>query len=86
MLTDAWCDAERKRWADFLRSIRDRQQMPDGSKLTETEVARRLRVRQSTVSKYERADSGIDLPELPQIATALESNLLGLVAEFETRA
>lgn len=53
--------------------------------LTEVEVARRLDEPQSFVSKYENMKRRLDLIELEQVATALDTTLLAVVDEFEYR-
>jgi transcriptional regulator with XRE-family HTH domain len=51
--------------------------------LTQRDIAKRLGVPQSFVSKYESGERRLDLPELRQVCTALEITLSDLVKRFE---
>jgi predicted XRE-type DNA-binding protein len=53
--------------------------------LSQVEVARRLGVPQSFVSKYENGERRLDLIELEQVARALGTTLGLLVAAFESQ-
>lgn len=50
--------------------------------LAQTEVARRLAVPQSFVSKYESGERRLDLIELEQVCKALGVSLVDVVASF----
>lgn len=50
--------------------------------LTQREVAKKLGVGQSVVSKYESGERRLDLIELEQVANALNTSLLVVVAQF----
>ena len=51
--------------------------------LRQSDVAERLDVHQSFVSKYESGERRLDLVELKQVAEALDINLSKLVRKFE---
>lgn len=51
--------------------------------LRQVDVAERLGVHQSFVSKYESGERRLDLVELRQVADALQTDLAGLVRSFE---
>jgi transcriptional regulator with XRE-family HTH domain len=54
------------------------------AKLTQLEVARRLRKPQSFVSKYESGERRLDLVELRQVCKALEVSLAEFARRFES--
>jgi transcriptional regulator with XRE-family HTH domain len=51
--------------------------------LTQAEVAKRLKLPQSFVSKYESGERRLDLIELREVCKALGVSLLAFVKEFE---
>ncbi len=71
--------AEAKAVRDILREART------AAGLTQVELARRLRVHQSFVSKYEAGERRLDVLELRRIAIALNSSLARLVSKLELR-
>lgn len=81
----AWIDGHersyRERWTllcELLRAVRIE------AGLTEAEVARRLGEPQSFVSKYETMRRRLDLIELQQVASALDTTLIAIVTAFES--
>lgn len=70
---------EAKAVRDILREARI------AAGLTQVELAKRLRVHQSFVSKYESGERRLDVLELRRIALALNSNLARLVSKLESR-
>lgn len=54
------------------------------AELTQVEVAARLDVPQSFVSKYESAERRLDVIELKHVAVALGTTLAAVVERFET--
>jgi transcriptional regulator with XRE-family HTH domain len=69
-------DSERRRLAALLREQRER------AGLSQVDVADRLEVHQSYVSKYESGERRIDLAELQDICSALGIRLVDLVRRF----
>lgn len=69
--------AENKRLIALLRDYRERVG------LRQVEVAQRLEVPQSFVSKYESGERRLDLIELRQVCAALGITLQELVGSFE---
>ena len=63
--------------AELLRSVRAE------AGLTQSEVADRLDLPQSFVSKYESGERRLDLVELQQICRALKISLTDFVRRFE---
>jgi transcriptional regulator with XRE-family HTH domain len=63
--------------ASLLRSARSE------SKMTQSELAERLGLPQSFVSKYESGERRLDLVELRQICNALEISLADFVRRYE---
>ncbi len=51
--------------------------------LTQIEVAARLDVPQSFVSKYESGERRLDVVELKHVAAALETTLTAVITRFE---
>jgi transcriptional regulator with XRE-family HTH domain len=68
---------ESEKLAALLRSVRSK------AGLTQAEVADRLEVPQSFVSKYESGERRLDLIELKQICKALRISLVDFVQRFE---
>jgi ribosome-binding protein aMBF1 (putative translation factor) len=68
---------EGEKLAALLRSVRSE------AGLTQAEVAERLKLPQSFVSKYESGERRLDLVELRQICRALEISLGDFVRRFE---
>jgi Helix-turn-helix domain len=83
---DVWYQEEWSRLCLLLKVARQRSQRPDGEPLRGQDVAERLGVPQSFVSKYETQRRRVDFVELEQIAGALDTTLLALVVEFEGNA
>ena len=71
------CSTESEKLAALLRSVRSE------FRLTQAEVAERLEVPQSFVSKYESGERRLDLVELRQICKALGISLGDFVHRFE---
>lgn len=71
------CSAEGEKLAALLRSVRSE------SGLTQAEVAERLKLPQSFVSKYESGERRLDLVELRQICRALGISLGDFIRRFE---
>lgn len=69
--------ADQDRLTALLREFRRR------ASLRQVDVAARLDVPQSFVSKYETGERRLDLIELRQVCLALNSSLIELVTEFE---
>jgi transcriptional regulator with XRE-family HTH domain len=69
--------------ADSLRSLLVRRRHEKG--LTQTELATRLGRPQSFVSKYERGERRLDVPEFFEIAEGLECDPLRLLEEWRQR-
>lgn len=53
--------------------------------LLQSEVAERLGKNQSFVSKYERGERRLDLPEFLELADALNIDVAAFVKEYRTR-
>ena len=68
---------EGEKLAALLRSVRSE------AGLTQSEVAERLELPQSFVSKYESGERRLDLVELKQICKALKISLSDFVRRFE---
>ncbi|MGD0411047.1 MAG: helix-turn-helix transcriptional regulator [Verrucomicrobiota bacterium] len=68
---------ESEKLAALLRSVRSE------SGLTQAEVAKRLKMPQSFVSKYESGERRVDLVELRHICKALGISLADFVHRFE---
>jgi transcriptional regulator with XRE-family HTH domain len=68
---------ESEKLAALLRSVRSE------SGLTQAQVAERLALPQSFVSKYESGERRLDLVELRQICKALGISLVDFVRRFE---
>ncbi len=68
--------AEQERLQALLRQVRVE------AKLTQVDLAARLRKPQSFVSKYESGERRLDLVELKQICEALGVNLVTFVKRF----
>jgi transcriptional regulator with XRE-family HTH domain len=69
-------DAEHRRLCALLRSYRDR------AGIRQIDVAERLGVPQSFVSKYESGERRLDLIELGKVCQALDIPLIQAVGEF----
>ena len=69
--------AEHQRLCQQLRDLRL------GSNLRQVDLARRLGVNQTFVSKYERGERRLDLIELRQVCDALGTDLVAFVKAFE---
>lgn len=69
--------SESEKLAALLRAVRS-----EGG-LTQSEVAERLDLPQSFVSKYESGERRIDLVELKQICKALRISLTDFIRRFE---
>lgn len=83
---DAWYRAECSRLSALLRTTRENIRPKNGKQLAQEDVAGRLDVPQSFVSKYETAKRRLDLVEFELVATALDSTALDLVRLFERDA
>lgn len=68
---------DQERLQVLLRELRESR------KLTQRDLASRLGVHQSFVSKYESGERRLDLPELRQVCEAIEISLVDLVRKFE---
>ena len=68
---------ESEKLAALLRSVRSE------AGLTQSEIAERLELPQSFVSKYESGERRLDLVELRQICKALKISLGDFVRRFE---
>ena len=71
---------DQERLQVLLRELRDSR------KLTQRDLATRLGVPQSFVSKYESGERRLDLPELRQVCEAIGVSLADLVRRFEKGA
>ncbi|SDI90382.1 Helix-turn-helix domain-containing protein [Frankineae bacterium MT45] len=69
---------EQQRLCDLLRTVREE------SGLRQVDVAERLGVPQSFVSKYETGERRLDLIELRQVCTALDMSLTEFVQRFDS--
>jgi transcriptional regulator with XRE-family HTH domain len=69
---------QQQRLAALLRTIREEQG------LDQIDVAKRLRVSQSSVSHYESGQRRIDLLELEQICEAIGTPLLEFIRRFKS--
>jgi transcriptional regulator with XRE-family HTH domain len=72
-------DQRRLRLQKLLREMR----LEAG--LMQTDIAKRLSVDQSFVSRYERGERRLDLVELADICTACDSSLVELIRLFSRR-
>jgi transcriptional regulator with XRE-family HTH domain len=72
-------DKEQEILQEILREIRIKKQ------LKQSELADRLNLPQSFVSKYENGDRKLDIIELRKVCKALEIGLQKFVLEFETK-
>jgi len=68
---------ESEKLAALLRTVRSQ------AGVTQAELARRLKLPQSFVSKYESGERRLDLVELRQICRALGISLVEFVRRFE---
>jgi transcriptional regulator with XRE-family HTH domain len=71
--------AEYQRLCALLRELRQE------AGLTQVQVAERLGVPQSFVSKYESGERRLDVVELNHVAVALDSALIGVIMRFNDR-
>jgi transcriptional regulator with XRE-family HTH domain len=71
----------REDYALFLRHLR---QARERAGLTQEQVAERLELTQTFVSKCERGERRLDIIELRDLCRAIEIPLAKFVAEFET--
>jgi transcriptional regulator with XRE-family HTH domain len=69
--------------ARFLRAILRDARIAAG--LTQVDLAKRLSVPQSFVSKYESGERRLDVLEFRRIATALNSSVTRLLGKLESR-
>lgn len=69
--------AEHRRLCALLRTYRER------AGLTQVELAERLGVPQSFVSKYENGERRLDLIELRQVCGAIGVKLAAVIAAFD---
>ena len=69
--------AEAEKVAALLRTVRSE------TGTTQADLANRLKVPQSFVSKYETGERRLDLPELRKICKALGISLVEFVRRFE---
>ena len=67
----------------FLSVLR---QTREGKGMTQTELAGKLGLTQSTVSKCERGERRLDLAELRFFCEAMEASLSDFVAQYENAA
>lgn len=63
----------------FLRLLR---QTREGAGITQVELARRLKVHQSFVSKIETGERRVDLVELGRICKAMDVSLVKFVQQY----
>lgn len=70
---------ESKAFTAALRAARE------AAGLTQVELAKKLRITQSYLSKVERGERRLDLMQLRQFCTAMGVSLTGFVADFESR-
>jgi transcriptional regulator with XRE-family HTH domain len=68
--------AEQRKLSALLRDYRER------AELRQADVAARLGLPQSFVSKYESGERRLDLIELRQVCEALDVSLVGFVEAF----
>lgn len=68
---------DRRRLAELLRKLRE------DSGLRQIDVAERIGLQQSFVSKYETGERRLDLIELQEVSTALGLTLSAVVKRFE---
>lgn len=68
---------------DHRRLCRRLRELREESGLSQTELAERLGVTQSFVTKYERGDRRLDLFQLRSVTTTLGLKLSALAAEFD---
>lgn len=59
------------------------RQMREQAGLTQVQIAERLRVPQSFVSKYESGERRLDVIELAHVATAMGTTLAAIVEAWE---
>jgi transcriptional regulator with XRE-family HTH domain len=71
-------DTEHRRLCALLRSYRE------DAGLRQVDIAKRLGVAQSFVSKYESGERRLDLVELGEVSRALGITLTDAVARFES--
>lgn len=67
---------------DHQRLCQHLRQLRKDRGLTQGELAERLEVNQTFVSKYERGERRLDLLELRQVCRALDVSLVDVAAEF----
>lgn len=73
-------------WTDDHRRLCQRlRDLRVAAGLSQTELAERLGVSQSFVTKYERGDRRLDLFQLRAVCHTLGKPLLDLVTEFDDR-
>lgn len=70
---------ESKAFTAALRAARE------AAGLTQVELAKKLRITQSYLSKVERGERRLDLMQLRQFCTAMGVSLTGFVTDFESR-
>lgn len=70
---------ESKAFTAALRAARE------AAGLTQVELAKKLRITQSYLSKVERGERRLDLMQLRQFCTALGVSLTDFVTDFESR-
>src|SRR5262245_14733879 len=69
-------------YAEMLALLRETRH---ALKLTQTELADRLAMSQSFVTKYERGETRLDLAQLRVLCHALGTSLLDFVSKYERR-
>lgn len=67
---------------DHQRLCQHLRQLREAQGLTQSDLAEKLEVNQTFVSKYERGERRLDLLELRQVCEALDTPLTELVADF----
>lgn len=73
---------EHKLRAEVARTLRE---LREAKALTQAELAGRLGVQQSFVSKYEAAERKLDIVDVRAICAVLEASFVGLAVDLERR-
>ena len=69
---------------EYKTMLAELRRLRESSTVTQEELARRLGITQSTLSKCERGERRIDVSELRRICVALGTTLGTFVAAYET--
>lgn len=69
-------------YAEMLSLLREAR---ESAKLTQTELATKVAMSQSFVTKYERGETRLDLVQLRVLCHALGTSLLDFVSRYERR-